>query len=335
MKSRSTPVIALTVGDYNGVGPEVILKSIQDSLIRKSCIPLLVGPESVFEYYRKRLHMRLSFSSTSASALQNDIMLVTQPEGAGSPMIRPGKLSKGAGKAAAMALKRAVSLATSGIVDAIVTAPVSKKALHLAGFQFPGQTEFLQHLSASQHSATMMLVSDSMRVALVTTHYPLQRVPSMLTRTMIRDSAVTVHESLKRDFGIKEPRLAVLALNPHAGEQGDLGMEEIKIINPAIRDARRRKITIEGPFPADAFFGRYKTGMYDAVMAMFHDQGLIPLKMASFGTAVNYSAGLSVVRTSPDHGTAFDIAGTGKADPTSFQRAIMLAISIVRARGSV
>jgi 4-hydroxythreonine-4-phosphate dehydrogenase len=224
-----------------------------------------------------------------------------------------------------MSLEKAVALVQEGKADAIATAPVSKQALHRAGVAFPGQTEIVQWLSGSRHVA-MMLVSDVMRVGLATIHIPVKKVALVLTKQLLREKIGVVRNALKQDWRIRSPRIAVLALNPHASEGGDIGREDIDIVAPVVREYARRGVA--GPFPADAFFGRYKKGDYDAIVAMYHDQGLIPLKMSSFGKAVNISVGMNVVRTSPDHGTAFDIAGKGIADPSSMIEAIILAAQV-------
>ena len=205
--------------------------------------------------------------------------------------------------------------------------------MHLAGSAAPGQTEMLLRLSGGEHVA-MMLVAGAFRVALATVHYPLREVSRHLTMGVILEKLGVLHAALVTDFGIRSPRIAVLGLNPHAGENGILGTEEKEIIIPALKKARARRIRVEGPFPADAFFGMQEFRRYDAVLAMYHDQGLIPLKMSGFRIGVNVSAGLPVVRTSPDHGTAFDIAGKGLADPSSMNHAIQLAVSIVRNRAA-
>lgn len=312
--SRTKPAIAITVGDPNGIGPEVVLKSIRNPAIRKICTPILVGPASVFMYYLKRL--RLSIPPTMILECGPDPGVVT-----------PGRVSPRSGRVASLAIEQGVALVLDGEAEAVVTAPVSKKALHAAGTRFPGQTEMLQSLTRSRH-ATMMLVSDTMRVGLVTIHIPVSDIPGSISRSLIIRQILTVEKALRQDWRIAKPRIAVLGLNPHAGEDGDIGMEDRQLIAPAIQACRRKRINVDGPFPADAFFGRYRKGQYDAILAMYHDQGLIPLKMSSFGKAVNVTAGLPIVRTSPDHGTAFDIAGKGLAGPESMIEAIKLAVDI-------
>ncbi|MEK9139206.1 MAG: 4-hydroxythreonine-4-phosphate dehydrogenase PdxA [Bacteroidota bacterium] len=318
---HSKPVIAITAGDCNGVGPEVVLKSVSHPSVKRICSPVLVGPVSVFEYYARRMKTPLP----SYPIVESSIMPLRS--------IRPGTLSVASGRAAAQAIETAVQLAEAGVVQAIVTAPVSKHALHRAHVKFPGHTEMLQRLTGSKRVA-MMLVSETMRVGLVTMHAPLKRVSSLLTRKLVRQRIEVIHDALVRDWQIKNPRIAVLALNPHAGEAGDIGTEDKRIISPVVRSLASSNMQIKGPFPADAFFARYRPEDYDAVIAMYHDQGLIPLKMSAFGRAVNVSAGLPIVRTSPDHGTAFDIAGKGLADPASMIEAIKLAVVIARNRST-
>lgn len=312
--SRTKPAIAITVGDPNGIGPEVVLKSIRNPAVRNICTPILVGPASVFMYYLKRL--RLSIPPTMILECGPDAGIVT-----------PGRVSARSGRVASLAIEKAVALVLDGEAEAVVTAPVSKKALHAAGTRFPGQTEMLQSLTGSRH-ATMMLVSDTMRVGLATIHIPISDVARRLSRSLITRQIHTINKALQQDWRIARPRIAVLGLNPHAGEDGDIGTEDKRLVAPAIQSCRRERMDVDGPFPADAFFGRYRKGMYDAILAMYHDQGLIPLKMSSFGKGVNVTAGLPIVRTSPDHGTAFDIAGKGIAHPESMIEAITLAVYI-------
>ena len=279
---------------------------------------MLVGPVDVFEYYSRRLGMALPSHPIVESSLLP------------SSQIHPGLLSAGSGRAAARAIEAGVELARAGVVSALVTAPISKHALHRGGVRFAGQTEMLQRLTGARDVA-MVLVSRSLRVGLVTIHVPVKRIASLLSRKLLRGKIETIHQSLVRDWRIRKPRIAVLALNPHAGEAGDIGTEENRIITPVIRSLSQA-MEISGPFPADAFFARSGPGSCDAVIAMYHDQGLIPLKMSAEGRAVNVSAGLPIVRTSPDHGTAFDIAGKGRASPDSMIEAIHLAVRIAKNR---
>ena len=319
------PVIAVTIGDANGIGPEVVLKSMGHRDVRRLCAPLLVGPEEVFASYARRLGMDL-FTHRRRGVPPAIPGLVDIPV-RGPLRIRPGMISASAGRIAARALEVAVTMARVGLVEGVVTAPVSKQALHRAGVMFPGQTEMLQRLTHSPRVA-MMLVTKRLKIGLATVHIPLSRVPRAITRTGLTERIRTIHDALVGDWGIRKPRIAVLGLNPHAGEGGDMGSEEKRLIVPVVRALQRGGMAIQGPFPADAFFARYRAGVYDGVIAMYHDQGLIPLKMSAGGKGVNVSVGLSIVRTSPDHGTAFDIAGKGVARPDSMIEAIILAARI-------
>jgi 4-hydroxythreonine-4-phosphate dehydrogenase len=332
--SRSTkPVVAITVGDFNGIGPEVTLKSIRHPAVVKRCRPLLVGPAEVFTFYAKKLRIPLNLHPFDADERAKNSVPFLQSSSIRTSTIRPGELSVDAGLAAVKALELAVQTIQQGVANAMVTSPVSKQALHLAGADYPGQTEMLQHLSGSPRVA-MMLVSERMRVGLVTIHIPISKVSEMISRQALREKIGIIFDALRHDWKIRSPKLAVLALNPHASEGGDIGDEDITVVAPVVNELRKSGMHIEGPFPADAFFGNFRPHRYDAVVAMYHDQGLIPLKMASFGTAVNISVGLNIVRTSPDHGTAFDIAGKGIANPGSMIEAITLAALLANNRVS-
>jgi 4-hydroxythreonine-4-phosphate dehydrogenase len=325
------PRIAITAGDFNGIAPEVILKSLRNTALLTLCTPVLVGPRNVFQFYAGLLGFDLQMEPAASRRLSAGAVRLVESSDVSSSAIHPGTLSSAAGSAAAEAITCAVSMAMRGDVDAIVTGPVSKQALHLAGVHYPGQTEMVQELSHSRRVA-MMLVSDTLRVGLVTIHEPISRVPKLVTTALLRERIATIHAALSVDWGIRKPKLAVLGLNPHAGEGGDIGREEQRVVIPVLNALRRKGMLIDGPFPADAFFGRYDTAEYDGVVAMYHDQGLIPLKMSSAGKAVNVSVGLRIIRTSPDHGTAFDRAGRGIADPGSMIAAIKLAVRIAHNR---
>ncbi len=328
------PVLAITVGDYNGIGPEVTLRCLAGPSLRRVCSPVLVGPARVFEFMTRRLRLPLSFRTWDPTLGSPDawreIPVLAAGE-SGAFAITPGRVSARAGRTSLRALHAAVRLIQDGWADALVTAPVSKKALHLAGSRMPGQTELLQRLTSAR-AVAMMLVSDAMKVGLVTIHVPVRRIARTLTGRLLETRLRVIHRALRTDWGIENPRIAVLGLNPHAGEEGYIGDEEQRIILPALRPLRAEGFRVEGPFPADGFFGGYRQAHWDAVVAMYHDQGLIPLKYSSFGGAVNYTAGLPIIRTSPDHGTAFDIAGQGIADTGSMAAAINLALTICRTR---
>ncbi len=248
----------------------------------------------------------------------------------GDAEVFPGRVSPSAGALAGRSLERALHMCLRGEADGLVTSPVSKQAMTAGGYRSPGQTEIIS-ARAGVKKFMMILVSGSFRVGLATVHIPLRKVSQALTIAGILEKLTTLSAALRRDFGIVRPRIALLGLNPHAGENGLIGEEERRVLGPAVRRARRG-IRVDGPFPADGFFGSRAHLDYDGVLAMYHDQGLIPLKMQGFETGVNYTAGLPIVRTSPDHGTAFDIAGKGRADSGSMSSAVKLAVSIIHQR---
>jgi 4-hydroxythreonine-4-phosphate dehydrogenase len=323
------PTIAITIGDFNGIGPEIALKAATHSSIRTICTPVLVGPLNIFEHVRETLKIRVKLEKAVFPCKQRLFLpVVDVGEGLWAD-IRHGTVAKNAGKTAGTAIEKGVELCMAGKVQALVTAPVSKEAMQLAGYNFPGQTEMIALLSRSTR-VIMMLVSSKMRVGLVTIHAPLRSIADSISSEKIIEKAKTIADSLKRNFRIQKPRIAILGLNPHAGENGILGTEEKEIIEPAVEEIKKLGIDAAGPFPADAFFGKQSFKSYDAILAMYHDQGLIPVKMSDFGSTVNFSAGLNVIRTSPGHGTAFDIAGKGKADVSSMLEAIKLAVKFAK-----
>jgi 4-hydroxythreonine-4-phosphate dehydrogenase len=286
-----TPRVAITVGDPSGIGPEIVRKSMLDPQVLDVCEPVLFGPPD---------------------------------EGA----FPPGELSAAAGLSAYDAVVRAVIAARAGEVDAIATAPLNKEALRLAGLPWAGHTDLLAHLTQSSHVA-MMFHSERLRVVLATVHVPLAEVSQALTRQSLEATIALTATELPR-FGLASPRIAVAGLNPHAGEHGLFGDEEARVIEPAVAACREWDIDVSGPFPADTIFLRAMRGEFDVVIACYHDQGLIPVKLVAFGEAVNVTLGLPLIRTSVDHGTAFDIAGRGIADPGSMIAAVRLAARLVR-----
>lgn len=328
----ASPLIAITVGDYNGIGPEVTLKALRDEELRRSFRPLLIGPHRVFEEVNRALGNAVPLVRVkSLSDLPADGIPILEPPDCPEIFREPGKLSSDAGHVAGRAIEVAARLALENKVSAVVTAPVTKQALALAGYDLPGQTEMLARLTNARHFA-MMLVGGGLRVALVTTHCALSRVPSLLSHSVIVEKLLVVDRSLRKDFEIEHPKVGVCSLNPHAGEGGLFGREEIEIIRPAIEEAQSQGIDVEGPFAADTLFAKWEAVLYDAYVTMYHDQGLIPLKMRSFGRGVNFTAGLPILRTSPDHGTAFDIAGKYIADAGSMKEAIRLAVHLAQKR---
>jgi 4-hydroxythreonine-4-phosphate dehydrogenase len=324
--------IGISVGDINGIGLEVILKTFAESKMLDYCTPIIYGHTKVASFHRKALHLSdFAFN------------VITQPDAANprkvnmincweeDVKIELGKANEIGGKYALLSLEKATDDLVSGKIDALVTAPINKNNIQSETFSFPGHTEYLQERSGS-NDVLMFLISETLRVGVVTGHIPVLDVPKMITKEKIVKKLQLINESLKKDFWIEKPKIAVLGLNPHASDNGLLGQEEAEVIAPAIQEAFDKGIICFGPYPADGFFGNGAYKQFDAVLAMYHDQGLIPFKTIAFSTGVNYTAGLKFVRTSPDHGTGYDIAGKNVADPTSFMEAVFAAIHIVKHR---
>ncbi|GAB3639822.1 4-hydroxythreonine-4-phosphate dehydrogenase PdxA [Spirosoma arcticum] len=326
-------VIGISLGDYNGIGPEVILKALQYNRLQKLCTPVIYGSMRILNRYRNLLDLKdwnLNGAPTVGQISHKLTNVITcWPDQ--SQDIQPGQVTPEAGQAALACLQRAVDDLKDGKLDALVTAPINKYNIQSEEFQFPGHTEYL----AQQFGITdnlMFMVSDILRVGVVTGHVPLGRVRQNVTRERIAQKLALMMQSLKQDFGIEKPKIAVLGLNPHAGEEGLLGNEEQDIIKPLLTDLRNKGQLVFGPYPADGFFGTRNYKNFDAVLAMYHDQGLIPFKAIAFEEGVNFTAGMPVVRTSPDHGTAYDIAGKDLADESSMLQAIYTAIDVARQR---
>lgn len=327
------PIIPITMGDFNSISPEITLKSILSPNVRRICNPLIIGSIDVYDYFAKKLKLKIHLKEVDAvpSQFSSEHVPVMHIRKFQIPVIKPGQVSKEAGEFACDAIEIAADLCKQGIVDGMVTAPVSKEAMWLAGYRYPGQTEMLAKLFDTSDVA-MVLIAKNLRVGLATTHLPLKNVSKEITINNLARKIFIVYKSLRNDFNIQNPKIAILGLNPHAGENNNLGNEEEKIILPAIQSMKRKGLYINGPFPSDGFFGTHAYKNYDAVIAMYHDQGLIPLKMLGFDIGVNFTAGLPIVRTSPDHGTAFEIAGKGIANPSSMVEAIKLAVKIIHSR---
>lgn len=320
------------MGDPAGIGPEVIIKSLASSEVKSACTPIIVGSPSVMskaaELLRSQVQMMVADTFEELDS-QGATIPVLDCIGSSVEKVKIGRASEASGVAAARAIKRAVELASGGAVNAIVTGPVSKHALHLAGYNYPGQTEFLADLTGASE-VVMMLVSEKLRVALVTTHCSISDVAAGITKETIVKKMTILNTWLPVYFEVSRPRIAVCALNPHAGDGGIFGREEIETIGPAIEEVKGMGIDAVGPVPADALFAQSRVKPYDAYLAMYHDQGLVPLKMGAFGEGVNVTLGLPIVRTSPDHGTAFDLAGKGVADPASMIEAVKLAARMAK-----
>ncbi len=325
------PKIGITIGDINGIGLEVISKTLANALMLKQFTPVLYGSVKVFNFHRKRTQLgpfSLKVLQPGAKIQAGKVNLVSCWEK--EAPIQLGQISEEGGKYAWQSLQQAVQDLRAGRIDALVTAPIHKKAMQMAGFPYAGHTEYLAKELGGE--SLMMMVSDRMRIGLATHHIPLKDVPAALSKSLILRKIRLMNESLRRDFGLEKPLIAVLGLNPHAGDEGLIGREESDFIRPAIIELKKKNFLVMGPFPADSFFGSGKYAKFDGILAMYHDQGLIPFKSLSFGEGVNFTAGLPFVRTSPDHGTAFDLAGKNMADPASFRKALYLAIDLVRQR---
>jgi len=324
--------LGITHGDINGIGYEVIIKALADSRILEMCTPIVYGSSKVAAYYRKAMDSEIFTFNNIANAKEanpkraNIINCVND-----EVRVELGKSTKQAGEASLAALQAAVRDLKSGDIDVVVTAPINKENIQSDIFSFPGHTEFFANEFGTKNFL-MLMVSDILKVGVTTGHVPLTQVAGLITRERILSNLRVLQKTMLEDFSIRKPRIAVLGLNPHAGDGGLIGDEEEKIILPAIRQANEEGIIALGPYPADGFFGSGEFKKFDATLAMFHDQGLIPFKSFAFESGVNFTAGLPIIRTSPGHGTAYSLAGTGTASEESFRNAIYLAIDIFENR---
>ena len=332
--ARHIPGIGISMGDYNGVGPEVTLKALASlpQTIRSHVV--LIGSPLVYQSLLESLSISIDLqlvASIDQSCPGGSSLCVYDPAAELPVNIQHGILTVESGRAAATALIAGINLAKTGQIDALVTAPINKKAFDLAGYHYPGQTEMLAKYTDTRQFA-MMMISETFKLGLVTTHCAIADIAKQLSESLVSEKIGIVHKSLIDDFKIEKPTIAVTSLNPHCGDGGLFGHEEETIIAPAIETMRCEGINVHGPFAADSLFAAIKRSNYDAYIAMYHDQGMIPLKLMSFGRGVNFTAGLKIIRTSPDHGTAFDIAGKFIADAGSMKEAINLAYELVQKR---
>ncbi|MBL4861739.1 MAG: 4-hydroxythreonine-4-phosphate dehydrogenase PdxA [Crocinitomicaceae bacterium] len=322
--------VGISIGDVNGIGPEVIMKALADARILLDCTPIIYGSTKVLSFHKKSLRLH-DFNYQAVKSVDEvktgkiNVVNIWDDE----LEFKLGEVTEKGGKYALESLEKATQDLAAGKIDVLVTAPISKEAMAKTGFQFPGHTEYLADM-AGEDEALMLMVSPTLRVGLVTSHIPLKEVTSTITIDKVFDKIKALSDSLKKDFGIRRPKIAVFGVNPHAGEKGKMGSEEIEIINPAITRAKGQDILAFGPYPADGFFGSGAKSNFDGVLAMYHDQGLAAFKALSFDEGVNFTAGLPIVRTSPDHGTAFDIVGKNKASGDSMRNAIYLAMDVLR-----
>ena len=326
-------VVGITQGDGNGIGYEVIIKALADERMLDICTPVIYGSSKVFGFYRKQIHnieqINTNVITSAKDVHQKRVNIVNWlPD---NVFVEPGQPTPESAKSAMTALKCAVDDIRNGYIDVLVTAPINKRAMVSEGFGYTGHTEYLEH-EFGVEEGLMIMVCDQLKVAVVTGHIPLKEVPQRLSSELILKKLRIMKASLQRDFGIIAPKIAVLGLNPHCGDGGLLGDEEQSIILPAVKAANEEGILAFGPYSPDGFFGLGNYSRFDATLAMYHDQGLSPFKALAFELGVNYTAGLPIVRTSPDHGTAYDMAGRDMADPRSMMSSIYTAIDIYNNR---
>lgn len=326
--------VAITHGDTNGIGYEVIFKTFAEPAMLELCTPIIYGSPKVAAYHRNALGIQANFTivSKAEDAVDGKVNLLATFDD--DVKVEMGQPSKEAGLAALKALDKAMEDFATGVYDALVTAPINKNDIQGDGFHFCGHTEYIQEKVGQGSKALMILAGNTLRVALVTTHLPIAEVAKAITKESIVEKCTIFNNALKRDFNVSAPRIAVLSLNPHAGDGGVIGDEEETVIKPAIDELEENGVKVFGPFAADGFFSHSAYTAFDGVLAMYHDQGLAPFKTIVGDEGVNITAGLPIVRTSPDHGTAYDIAGKGVADETSFRMAVYSAIDIFRNRAN-
>ncbi|MBI3357199.1 MAG: 4-hydroxythreonine-4-phosphate dehydrogenase PdxA [Nitrospirae bacterium] len=329
------PLLGITMGDPAGIGPEVIAKAVAGRVLQKVCRPIVIGSFPVMERTIRALKLKLKAVRADGHEtlpVREKIVAVLDPLETPLGKFTPGIAAVETGAASVAFIKKGVELAQIGCIDGIVTAPINKEAINMAGCHYPGHTELLADLTQAKESG-MMIVGGPLRIMFVTTHVAIKDLSSQLTQTKIEKGIRLAHLALTQLYGIKNPKIGVAALNPHAGEHGLFGDEEVRVILPAARAAQAQGILASDPLPADTLFGKAVKGQYDGIVAMYHDQGLIPLKLVAFGTCVNLTVGLPIIRTSVDHGTAFDIVGKGIADSGSLLEAVKLAARLVTRRG--
>lgn len=329
---NKTVIAGISQGDINGIGYEVIIKALYDPMITDICVPVVYGSPKVAAYHRKALNLNnITFNNVKSAeeAHSRKINMINILDD--NVRVELGKSTPQGGEAAFLSIQKAVEDLMKGHIDVLVTAPIDKHNIQSDNFRFRGHTDYLK-AKAGVDDVLMFMISESLRIGVATDHVPLRKVTELITTDLLIGKGRLMNRSLISDFGIRKPRIAVLGLNPHAGDNGLLGNEEEEIIGPAIAQLQKEGILAFGPFPSDGFFGAGSFVKFDGILAMYHDQGLAPFKALSFETGVNYTAGLPFVRTSPVHGTAFSIAGKGEASESSFRHALFLACDIYRNR---
>jgi 4-hydroxythreonine-4-phosphate dehydrogenase len=335
MTQPHKPRVGITLGDMNGIGPEVVIKALADNRILNSIIPVIYGSSKVLSFYKKLIHTEeFNYTQVRNRGQYGNKGIHVVNAWDETLEAQPGKPSKEAGKAAFAALKQACEDLKENHLDALITAPIDKHSIHSEEFPFKGHTEYLTQFFDAKESL-MFMVSPQLRVAVVTEHIPVSEIAKAITPEKVESKVLLMEQSLRKDFGISKPKIAVLGLNPHAGDGGIIGREEEDILKPLITALRSKGKLIFGPYPADGLFGTGQYKRFDGILAMYHDQGLTPFKAIAFEDGVNFTAGLSIVRTSPDHGTAYALAGKNQADESSMRAAIYSAIDILKSRAEM
>ena len=323
-------VVGISIGDLNGIGIEVVLKAFQDKRMLEFCTPVLFGATKVVSYHKKALNLEVPVHGITNIDQINpnkiNVLNIWKEE----VKIDLGKATKESGTYAAKSLEAATNHLNENKVDVLITAPINKENIQSESFNYPGHTEYLE--ANLEGKSLMILLTDELRIGLITGHIPIAKVAETITPELIKDKVDTMHESLKRDFGIVKPKIAVLSLNPHCGDNGVIGKEDDEIIKPTVQEIAASGKLVFGPYAADGFFGSKTYKQFDGVLATYHDQGLAPFKALSFGKGVNFTAGLNHVRTSPDHGTGYDIAGKNLANSSSFTEALFTALQVFNCR---
>ncbi len=330
MNKEENIKVGITIGDPNGIGGEIILKAFEDPRMLELYTPVVFASTKLLSYYSKAFGLKTKIHGITSldqviPGKFNVLRLIKEPFN-----VKWGEVSSEAGALAVRSLATATEALKKNEIDVLVTAPINKESIHSEEFSFPGHTDYLNQ--ELEGESLMFMVSDELRVGLLTDHVPVKNVPESINAKVIKTKIGTIKESLKKDFGISKPKIAVLGINPHVGDNGVIGSDDQDTLIPALEELREDGNIIFGPYAADSFFGNKKYKEFDAILASYHDQGLVPFKTIAFGNGVNYTAGLSHVRTSPDHGTGFDIAGKGEANPESFVAAIHTAVQIFRQR---
>lgn len=323
-------IVGISLGDLNGIGVEVILKTFEDNRMLDFCTPVIFGSSKIISFHKKALNNSIQINEITSIDEINHAKLNLLNIWNEDVEVEIGKASKVSGEYAAKSLEHSVEQLKKNKIDVLLTAPINKETIQSETFCFPGHTEFLEEKLDGK--SLMILMTNELRIGLITGHIPIAKVAETISPELIKEKVEIMHQSLRQDFGINKPKIAVLGLNPHCGDKGVIGKEEDLIIKPTIDKIKENGKLVYGPYSADGFFGSKTYEKFDGILAMYHDQGLAPFKALSFGNGVNYTAGLSEIRTSPDHGTGFDIAGKNIADPSSFKAALFTAIDVFKSR---